>query len=807
MRRRGETAGNARRGLGALRAGAVGLTGLVVLYRPAVSGAPPGVVRSAAFGLLLLAALACWLASETVGGCLRVRFGLPGALFIAFQGAGLISCALAEDRFAAAHHWWALATYGLSAFLVLQTAADAQVRRFYLACLVATAWSLAAFALLDRWAYMPALRAWLAAEPARFGAGAGVGQRLLPELAARLEANRACGSFVTSDQLGGFLVMGMLPLLGLAVAWKRQRGRAGSLLAAGGGLALMALALWLSGSRGGWGACAVGVVVFVLLAGRGTARTKAAGAAATCVALAIAFLVCWRQATSQNPPPALRSLASRAHYWRTSVEMVRQRPLFGIGPGAWPLWYAALMEPEFEETRAPHSLYLRLWAENGSVGLVLFFGLCAGVLLAAVKTPPAPRPSPWDARPTERALRAAGPAVAGVALAFDYAFVGTFAPPRYVTAVLESARWLPYAGMWALWTAAFAVAGVRVRAVEERSVACGLAAGLVAFLVDGAGEVVLYVPALGGTAAVLAALLLASREQPRVRELRTGPVLSATALAACVGVVLLWAGLVAARAARYGGAAARAGAMAVEGARPAAVAAAWSEACAALSYYDDPWRERAAWLIADARMGGGLDAARQATSAARRATRLSPLDGANWAALGQALELIGDLSAALDAHRRAVERQPTHPAAWHRYGLVAEACGLPEQGAAAFRRALELLPRQYHRRNRVLGPEAELRAFCTADGGPGAHGRLLDLALWLRVAAGGPAPPRGATERQKVLLLAADAPGGRRLAEGWDSMPPERRDRQLWSALAPRLWQWALEVRLKRLTAREGMQR
>lgn len=67
----------------------------------------------------------------------------------------------------------------------------------------------------------------------------------------------------------------------------------------------------------------------------------------------------------------------RSQIWRTSVEMIREHPLVGIGPNAYEKVYRQtvpkLYYPPLEWlVSQPHQLYLALWLETGLLGLVVF---------------------------------------------------------------------------------------------------------------------------------------------------------------------------------------------------------------------------------------------------------------------------------------------------------------------------------------------------------------------------------------------------------------------------------------------------
>jgi O-antigen ligase len=68
--------------------------------------------------------------------------------------------------------------------------------------------------------------------------------------------------------------------------------------------------------------------------------------------------------------PSETSVGMRMDFYRTSVNMVREHPLFGAGTGSFPAAYAAAVAGRhMEETVNPHNEYLLIAIQIGLVGL------------------------------------------------------------------------------------------------------------------------------------------------------------------------------------------------------------------------------------------------------------------------------------------------------------------------------------------------------------------------------------------------------------------------------------------------------
>ncbi|MHC5035179.1 MAG: O-antigen ligase family protein, partial [Planctomycetota bacterium] len=530
------------------RAAAVSLVGAVALYRPLVSGVTPAPASTSAFGLLLLTASLLWLGSELLRGQLQVRFGPAALVFSIFMAVAFASSVRAENWFAGLHWWLLLATYGLTAFLILQLADTEQERSFLMSCLLATAVALAAYGLWHYVLYMPAVRRWLAADPLLFQAVSGAVGPLADDLGARVASNRAYGSFLGPNQLANFLAISFFPLLALVIGgWLARKGEAKRsaadwiVLAIGcAGAALMLAMLYLTGSKGGWISLLVGAAILVWC----SPRRLLVGAAIAAALVLVAYLA----TAMPKPAPLDASLGVRFGYWRTSLDIAGERPVLGVGPGSWPDWYAMLKQPEFEETQDPHCLYLQVLAETGVAGLVLCLAFWAVLLISALEHSggrmfeilPERGERSGGTAPARGLLAGMGLGAAALALAFDYATVGTFHPPEQVPAWLGAAPWLPYVLIYAVWSGAFLAFFRGAGGGQVALSPWAMTAALSVFLVHSAVERTLSVPAIGSTVAVLAALLLATSRLPLQRK---APVQATTALlifVAALVMVALW---------------------------------------------------------------------------------------------------------------------------------------------------------------------------------------------------------------------------------------------------------------------------
>ena len=161
-------------------------------------------------------------------------------------------------------------------------------------------------------------------------------------------------------------------------------------------IALLGVLSALAAYRAGFAGVLAGVVVlFVAESFRGS-RGRLRGAAATlavslcAICLAVPQMRA-RAADALARPLATPALRTRATMARAAWAMVRERPLFGHGSGAYAFQYMKRVadgmpdEIGHEElggvvyAREPHNDFLHLWSEFGLAGLVLALGWLAAV--------------------------------------------------------------------------------------------------------------------------------------------------------------------------------------------------------------------------------------------------------------------------------------------------------------------------------------------------------------------------------------------------------------------------------------------
>jgi len=182
------------------------------------------------------------------------------------------------------------------------------------------------------------------------------------------------------------LVMVILAAAGLAT----RRARLPLALAIG----LVAIALWIAGSRVAIAALLVTLTGLIVLRSHRSTRTLwVAGAAALVCAGVIGWLVIGYPAGRNLNLPT--SIASRAVLFKAALGMTADAPVLGVGAGTFleesPNYGSAALASYVYDSRTrdnAHNYFLQTLAEQGVVGLLALLALLAAALLPAFRAVP-----------------------------------------------------------------------------------------------------------------------------------------------------------------------------------------------------------------------------------------------------------------------------------------------------------------------------------------------------------------------------------------------------------------------------------
>jgi O-antigen ligase len=185
-----------------------------------------------------------------------------------------------------------------------------------------------------------------------------------------VEGNRAgwIGIFGNPNDLAYHLVVGVALLLAAREHMRAQAARRATLLA----LLPLAYALMLTRSRGGLFAASVVVLMWLLRSFKRAPLLVGAAVALACVLL-VSPSNPWRARTESSTVYGEDiSARGRVDAWRTGINMAAQRPLTGVGAGAFVIAWPDFAPGDAGPARTEHNTFIQLVSELGVGGLGLF---------------------------------------------------------------------------------------------------------------------------------------------------------------------------------------------------------------------------------------------------------------------------------------------------------------------------------------------------------------------------------------------------------------------------------------------------
>jgi hypothetical protein len=368
----------------------VGTTALVVA-RPLVLGEDPGLLSrpiSDSAGLVisllwLVLALgwAVWRLATQQGTWYAsiVDLALVAVTGLVFLSAGLVA-PYKHPAWLIAWEWLILI---LAFCLVRQLATGPDERRGFLAVLLATGVMLSALAVYQYVVELPRDRA-NAQNPIqlrqklaeKFGVFVDPDDPQADFWRDRLLMNHAFASYANPNSFAGFLAL-LLPIgVGWAVAaWRRDRQ-----LAMAVWVVLLAVALWLTHSRGAILAVLIVGLAVAAVRWRAHWRRHLWAVAAGLAGVVVLVVVVARSIpeTGRFLQLARESMDKRLEYWAGSWRMIRTHVWLGVGPGNFGRLYPRYMAADaLEKVQEPHNFALETWATCGLFALVALLAALA----------------------------------------------------------------------------------------------------------------------------------------------------------------------------------------------------------------------------------------------------------------------------------------------------------------------------------------------------------------------------------------------------------------------------------------------
>jgi hypothetical protein len=192
----------------------------------------------------------------------------------------------------------------------------------------------------------------------------------------KITGERIFGTLFYPNTLAGAILLLLPPIL--AVVWgMRERFTAGArallvVIVVAAGLCC----LFWSGSKGGWLlALLMGLVVLLRLKFKKSVKI---GLIAAVLVIGLAgFFARYLGYFHRGATSAV----ARFDYWRAAVQITKEHPVIGTGPGTFFIPYQKIKRPESEPSRLTHNDYLEQASDSGIPGLLLYAGFVVSALV------------------------------------------------------------------------------------------------------------------------------------------------------------------------------------------------------------------------------------------------------------------------------------------------------------------------------------------------------------------------------------------------------------------------------------------
>lgn len=235
-----------------------------------------------------------------------------------------------------------------------------------------------------------------------------------------LYSTEPLGPFALTNTLAGLLAAALILVTGRISGRWQELGRPAwrELLVVIFQIMTIGWCLLLTKSRSAWLGAIAGLVIVAVVRSRGT-HVKAVlrwGMYSVLLAGLIACVVAFcggldKEVILESP----RSLQFRLFYWTGTMQMLRETPVYGAGPGNFRQSYLGYKADESsEEIRDPHNIFLDAWSSAGLMGLAGVVLLAAGLIGQLTK-----RMSEGTAGPSRGVRSATGGVIAaGIGMGF-----------------------------------------------------------------------------------------------------------------------------------------------------------------------------------------------------------------------------------------------------------------------------------------------------------------------------------------------------------------------------------------------------
>lgn len=186
-----------------------------------------------------------------------------------------------------------------------------------------------------------------------------------------LLAKRAIGTFPSPTIFGGYLIT-VFFLIFQGSTLKSLKSRLNLAVS----LLLISFALLFTKSMGAWLSLIFALAIFFYLSRKSLKQQKIIMITSlVLITLALSFILMtrWERLTNLENPQ--NSITQRLDYWRTSLAIIKDRYLFGVGPGNFQEVFLDYKIGLGTNTKYAHNIFLHQWVELGLLGLIGLFYL------------------------------------------------------------------------------------------------------------------------------------------------------------------------------------------------------------------------------------------------------------------------------------------------------------------------------------------------------------------------------------------------------------------------------------------------
>ena len=194
----------------------------------------------------------------------------------------------------------------------------------------------------------------------------------------RLQSPEPFVTFSLTNSLAGFLAPWLLIILGMIITTQRTSLSRSALSKSLTLVFLISVCLLLTKSRSAWCAVLLGTVYLTVVQFQLSRQRIVRGLGLTGVLLAVAVGCAWftNRLDMEILSEASNSLLYRLEYWRSSMAMIIDHWLWGVGVGNFRDAYMAYKLPAASEAIAdPHNAVLEIWTSFGTLVALLMIGV------------------------------------------------------------------------------------------------------------------------------------------------------------------------------------------------------------------------------------------------------------------------------------------------------------------------------------------------------------------------------------------------------------------------------------------------